>query len=363
MFDASTGSAQAAGSAQATGSAQTALASFDGVGRGDPAPPWVQRGIIAAWGLPDDAEVTLIVLSENITFKASVDGSPRLVIRLGRPGYAESLEHVRSELIWVDALKHDVGVPTPAPVPGVNGDFVQLLSFEGQTWTAVAFEFVTGTMLEDQSGFEHHFTEIGRLTAALHDHAREWRSPSGFVRFSWTPADMVGAAARWGDWRDAALPENDRALLERAETSALAALDGSGVGPSNPGTWGLIHADLRPSNVMTHGDELSIIDFDDCGYSWFLYDFAAALTFYEHRSEALEMAAGWLDGYREVTRVSPSELDAAASLSMLRRLTMLGWQTTHREDALPPDLWNENQPGTVEVAARYLADPLWLVRG
>lgn len=57
------------------------------------------------------------------------------------------------------------------------------------------------------------------------------------------------------------------------------------------------------------------------------------------------------------------ELENACALSMLRRLTMVGWATTHRADALPKDLWIENQPGTVDIAARFLASPLWLVDG
>lgn len=342
----------------------TGLKTFDHVTRGDAAPAWVRDGVVASWGLPEAAEVTLIVLSENITFKATVDGSPVLVIRLGRPGYAESVAHVRSELVWVEALRDEIGVPTPAPVRGTDGDFVQhLTDVAGGVWTAVAFGFASGVILEDHEDFAHHFTEIGSLTARLHRHARAWREPSGFTRFAWRLDDMVSPSARWGHWGDADLSESEHTLLARAEVAARAMLDDAGVTESDPACFGLIHADLRPSNVMTDGSSLTIIDFDDCGYGFYLYDFGAALTFYEHRPEALEMAAGWLDGYNAVTPLTSTEVDAAAALSLLRRLTMLGWQTTHRADALPPDLWEENRPGTVEVAARFLDDPRWLVRG
>ncbi|GHS86054.1 hypothetical protein AGMMS50218_05120 [Actinomycetota bacterium] len=46
---------------------------------------------------------------------------------------------------------------------------------------------------------------------------------------------------------------------------------------------------------------------------------------------------------------------------MIRRLQMLGWTTTHREDALPPELWAAQVPGTVEVARRYLRSGTWLL--
>lgn len=348
------------------------LSAFDGVGRGDDAPAWVRDGVCRAWGLPSgvgaglgaglasgETRVTLIAVSENVTFKVEVGQDPALVVRLGRPGYAESIEHVRSELLWVEALQRDAGVPTPSPRHGADGDLVQfLVDDRGATWTAVGFDFVTGTILEDQTDFASHFVEIGRLTAQLHEHARGWQRPTAFQRFAWTLNDMTGSAARWGDWRNAPLTEADHAIVEHAERSARATLSGVTRSPQH---WGLIHSDLRPSNVMTHEGAMTIIDFDDCGDGYFLYDFGSALTFYEHRDEALEMAASWLDGYREVATLTRDDLEVASALSLMRRLTMLGWATTHRADALPEDLWNENQPGTVEVAARYLEDPLRLV--
>lgn len=336
------------------------LSTFDRLNRGDPAPVWLHDGICRAWALPgSQTTVTLIAVSENATFRVTVAQDPALVVRLARPGYAGSVAQVRSELLWVEALQRDAGVPTPSPRHGADGDLVQFISdTAGALWTAVGFDFVVGAILEDQTGFASRFRELGRLTARLHDHARGWAAPAGFRRFSWTLDDMTGPTARWGDWRDAPLTGADRTVVERAETAARVALAGIA---RTPRRWGLIHSDLRPSNVMTHEGAMTIIDFDDCGYGYFLYDFGAALTFYEHRPEALEMAGNWLDGYRQLTSLGRADLEIAGALSLMRRLTMLGWATTHRPDALPADLWNENLPGTVEVASRFIADPLWLV--
>ncbi|MGB4778380.1 phosphotransferase enzyme family protein [Microbacterium sp.] len=334
--------------------------------RGEAAPTWVSDGILRAWDLDATSVVTLIVLSENVTFKVSTgSGEPIMVVRLGRPGYAASTDHIRAELQWVEALRDDAGIPTPAPVRGQGGDFVQFLDdASGARWSAVAFGFVAGSVLEDEGADPAHFHEIGRLTGLLHEHARTWEPPAAFVRFEWDVADMVGPAARWGDWRDADLTDPDRAMLVRAEERAKGILADAGVDHS-PDHFGLIHGDLRPSNVMrmSEGEHpLVIIDFDDCGFGYYLYDFAAALTFYEHRPAAREMAERWLTGYQTVRPLSAVDLRVAGAFSLLRRLTMLGWATTHRADALPPDLWDENLPGTVEVGARFLADPEWLTR-
>lgn len=341
------------------------LALFDGVGRGDPAPEWVAIGAADRWDLPRGAELRLVVLSENVTFRVDSGGAGQLVVRLARPGYGGGADHARSELEWIEALRED-GVPTPAPVRGGDERLVQSIRDErGETWLATAFEYVDGEVLEERVDFARHAADIGRLTARLHGHARTWRPPTGFTRFDWELADMVGERARWGDWRAARLAERDHELLEEAERRAKRALAEARVGTADrtPDRWGLIHADLRPSNVIAAPDgALTVIDFDDCGGGWFRYDFAAALTFYEHRDVAFELAAGWVEGYAESTPLQWADLDEACAWSMIRRLTMLGWQQTHRPDALPPDLWAEYAPGTLDVAARYLADPRALLR-
>jgi Ser/Thr protein kinase RdoA (MazF antagonist) len=345
---------------------QPSMAAFEELRRGDPAPAWVRRGIAAAWQL-DAPPVTLIAVSENATFRVGAGDAAGLVVRVARPGYAESTAHVSSELLWIEALVTDGVIRTPAPVRTAEGTLLASLADErGSRWTAVAFEHVAGAMLEDQLGAggdaAAQFAEIGRLTARLHDHARRWRSPDGFRRFSWDTADMVGPGARWGHWTRAALGPGERQVLQRAQDAALRTLAVLGVDRS-PRHFGLIHADLRPSNVMVNDAGLTVIDFDDCGYGYYLYDFGSALTFYEHRPEAKAMAAAWLDGYRSAALLTAEDLRAAGALSMLRRLTILGWTTTHREDALPPGLSAEYLPGTVEVAGRYLDDGLWLAAG
>jgi len=169
---------------------------------------------------------------------------------------------------------------------------------------------------------------------------------------------MIGPGCRWGQWRDVGFTRAEQRLLDGVEASAIAV---AAAAARTPQSWGLIHADLRPSNLMIDADQLTVIDFDDCGFSWFLYDFASALTFQEHLDEAPRMARDWITGYRQVRPVERADETVACALSMIRRLQMLGWTTTHREDALPPALWGAQRSGTLQVAENYLRSPTWLL--
>lgn len=339
---------------------EASIQAFDSLVKGEPAPPWLTAGIVAGWGLDESAtRVALITVSENATFLVRHDGAPTAVVRVARPGYMTGTADFESEVAWVAALASSGVARVPPGIPTVAGGFVaSITDASGLRWSCVSYAYVPGSILEDIADPIPYYREIGRTTALLHDHAQTWKPPETFRRHSWELPDMVGPTSRWGLWQDAALAPAEHLLLATAERAALDALADA---PRTAEAWGLIHADLRPSNIMIADDTLTVIDFDDCGYSWFLYDFASALTFMEHVEDAPTMAAEWVAGYLEVRPFTTADARTACALSMLRRLQMLGWTTTHRSDALPQALWDAQPSGTVEVAARYLRSPTWLL--
>ncbi len=141
----------------------------------------------------------------------------------------------------------------------------------------VSTKFVEGTVLEDLADPSRYYRTIGEWSAKFHEQSRHWNRPFGFKRFNWGISDMVGASPRWGRWETADLSDTDLHLCERELDAALAVMN---TYPRNRHTWGLIHADLRPSNIIrADNGDLTVIDFDDAGYSWYLYDYASSLSF------------------------------------------------------------------------------------
>src|SRR5262249_34337093 len=64
--------------------------------------------------------------------------------------------------------------------------------------------------------------------------------------------------------------------------------------------FGLIHADVRLANLLVDGDDIQVIDFDDCGFGWFMFDLATAVSFMEHDPRVPELCDAWVRGYRRV---------------------------------------------------------------
>lgn len=332
---------------------------------GAPAPRWLHAGLCAQWGWdPLRTAVELVGLSHNATFRVRVGGLPVAMTRVAHPAYMEDTAAAESEVAWLRALAVDGRVRVPAVVPALDGGGVAMVTDDrDRHWMCLTTTFTPGLPLDEVLGTAPDpaalHRRVGRTAALLHDHALAFHRPRDFVRPTWEPADLVGPDSRWGPWEAACLPDAERALLTRARDLALDQLHGASRAPD---AWGLVHADLRPGNLLLDGDDLTVIDFDDSGFSWFVLDLAAALSYVEHLPDAPDRAQAWAAGYQEVRPLTSSDERTACALSMLRRLQLLGRTATDPRGGPSGALRAEQPAGTVLVAERYLASPTWLLR-
>ena len=111
---------------------------------------------------------------------------------------------------------------------------------------------------------------------------------------------------------------------------------------------------MRAANLLVDGERLGVIDFDDCGFSWFAYDFAASISFMETAPFIPELMAAWLDGYARLASLDPEQVAALPMLVMLRRMQLTAWIASHSETPTAQSMGTAYTAGTIELADRYL---------
>ncbi|SDH93036.1 Ser/Thr protein kinase RdoA involved in Cpx stress response, MazF antagonist [Sinosporangium album] len=314
----------------------------------------VARRALHAYGLPPTATATLINVSENATFRVDDPATgDRAVLRVHRLDY-HSERAIHSELDWLTALRTDAGVRTPRVRTTLRGErVVTIADPDGpEPRRCVMFEFLPGSE-PAEDGLVDHFEVLGALTARMHRHARSWNAPEGFTRFRWDYGAALGAESRWGRWEGGAGVDGEaRAVLARLDGELRRRLRRYGAGPDR---YGLIHADLRLANLLADGSaEPAVIDFDDCGYGWRLYDLAAALSFIEHHPRVPDMIDSWLRGYRAVLDLPAADEEEIWTFILFRRLLLVAWIGTHPGAAIAGALGAGYTLGTCELAERYL---------
>lgn len=110
---------------------------------------------------------------------------------------------------------------------------------------------------------------------------------------------------------------------------ALQVLQGYGKGEDR---YSLIHADTLPENFLVDaGGAVHVIDFDDGGYGWHLFDFAAALLHVLGNDCFDDLMHALVKGYQEVCSLPPEFEKMLPLFFLLRGFTYLGWVHTRKE--------------------------------
>ena len=304
-----------------------------------------------AHGCHPAATVVLLNVSENATFLVSDPEAGPSVLRVHRLGYHTEQE-IASELAWMDALRAEAGVRTPRVLPAVDGRRMVTVAERGGATVrhCVRFEFLPGT---EPDLAARHFEELGEITARMHRHARAWRRPDWFTRFHWNHAAAFGSTPRWGRWQDGiGVGASERRVLARLEDTLRIRLQAFGMAPER---YGLAHADTRLANLLVHDGSVSVIDFDDSGFSWYLYDLGTTVSFFEHSPEVPALVDSWLEGYRRAGELSAEDQAEIWTFILFRRLLLLAWIGSHQSVDIAAELGAGYTQGSCDLAESYLS--------
>jgi Ser/Thr protein kinase RdoA (MazF antagonist) len=315
------------------------------------------RAALEPFGLDPDCTVALCNVSENHTYRVDEPaGGRRFALRVHRPGY-RNVAQIESELAWLDALRDDEVVETPPAVRAPDGRRVVPVEVSGVgARNVVVFDWLAGTQPDLDAGDAAigQFKTLGAISARMHEHARGWRKPPGFTRASWDYAGTLGPTGHWGRWQDGlGIGPEEREQLERLDATIAARLERYG---SDASRFGLVHADIRLANLLIDGDRVRVIDFDDSGFSWYMYDYATTITFIQDHPRVPELREAWIEGYRSVAELEPAAEEELDTLMMLRRLLEVAWIGSHHTFATEAaELGPGFTAGTCSLAEKYLS--------
>jgi Ser/Thr protein kinase RdoA (MazF antagonist) len=281
----------------------------------------------------------LVAVSENVTFRvAAADTADHYALRLHRPGY-NSLGELESERCWMEALQR-AGVQVQGGLrtrAGAHFCRVWIPQSSEERYAGLT-RWMPGELLAERLAHSveaaleaRAYCQIGRLAAAIHRQSASWEPPGGFTRPRLDAEGLIGAAPRWGRfWEHPELTMEERALLLQARDTLASRLRAYG---RSRGSFGLIHADLHPENIVIHDGTVGVIDFDDAAFGWFVYDLATALLECWGTPAYPALRDALVSGYREVRPLASRDEGMLETFLLLRGMSMLGWFAERPEHA------------------------------
>ncbi len=260
--------------------------------------------------------------SENIVLKLRAEDGRLFALRISKTAGLDPAA-LASELDLLRDFGRQTGAPVPVPLPARDGRLFCTVTDGTRDFLCVVFHLLPGVHLAAGDIMPEHMAAMARATARLHAFAAAYVPPPGFVRpvydESWFfETESWQATPPFVDLLDPA----QAAFLRETGDSICARLRAV---PRSPDTFGLIHYDLHPGNFLFDGPQARMLDFDECGFGFFLFDLAHLLFEFIEHPQARDFRHAALDAYADTRQLSPVP-DAELNLFLaLQGIAYVNW--------------------------------------
>ena len=125
--------------------------------------------------------------------------------------------------------------------------------------------------------------QVGRFMGLLHQYGQHFVPPSDFVRphLNWESVfgqETVMDPAFVAEKGSGLISEREIALFKATAEKIRPKMQAL---PKNAQNHGLIHGDFQQTNYLFHKGEVRVVDFEECGWGYYLFDIAKALSLFE----------------------------------------------------------------------------------
>jgi Ser/Thr protein kinase RdoA (MazF antagonist) len=303
--------------------------------------------LLKSYGI-NEAKVSCINFEFNATFAVESDSGIKYALRININS-TRTIENMQAEVQWVRHLNRTSGINTPTPIATLKDQYIVLglHADSGQTLNGVMYSWLEGEEIGDEPTMEQ-LHEVGRAIARLHQESTDFALSAGdvlptFNDFFWGTEDFLFS-------EKSVLSDEDRGLIEQARDLIMKFTEEL----YQSSAVHIIHADFHGWNLMWHEGQLSIFDFDDCGFGVEAQDLAVALYYLD----TPEQDAALLNGYKSVKPLPTYSELAMKALLLQRRLLLLNYlfETKNQEH-------KEMLPAYLEKSLERVSTFLTDVRG
>lgn len=204
---------------------------------------------------------------ENFMYEYPKNGEPR-ILRISHDLH-RTANAIIGEIEWLNYLA-DNGLSVPRALPADTGALVETVEAkDGSHFSAVSFTKAPGKHpWEQEIDLLDLALPIGQMIGRMHALTKKFTpSQPAFKRPEWD-ADAQDFAEKY-------LPDGNEIIAGKFGrlTRSLQSL------PKDVDSYGLIHFDFHSANFFVHNGQITLFDFDDCQYNWFVADLAIALFY------------------------------------------------------------------------------------
>ena len=235
---------------------------------------------------------------------------------------------IQSEMIWLSALRSEGWLAVPEPVSTLEGNLLVKVYTPGVPRGRVVtlMRWVDGRHLS--KGIRpRHAKGIGETMANLHNFSADWDPPEGFLRYEWDWNGLFGEACLQEPIEELLklMPAQYREPFLTVSNQVKDVMQS--LGKAKDG-FGLIHADMYMENILFKEGQPRVIDFEDCGYGYWLFDIGVVLSQWWGSDNWKAMRDAFLDGYTQSRALPYDQKKHVALFTASVYATSVLWSTS-----------------------------------
>jgi Ser/Thr protein kinase RdoA (MazF antagonist) len=295
---------------------------------------------LKSYGL-EDAQLSFVQYFANIIYRVDMPAdamhsggtSPyvpgRYLLRIHAMG---DMDAIASELTWLAALDQEAGLAVPAPVPTADGKLFINPSTPGIPNGRVIslMRWLDGRTIINGL-HPKHLKALGEAVGQMHKFSAEWHPPQDFTRPDWDWEAQLGGSMFKHSLEELveSMPDKFREPFLVISREAKQVMEALGKGAD---AYGLIHADLYPENVLYKAGKAYPIDFEDCGYGYWMWDIAVALCQWAWGDDWERMRDAFWEGYTQIHYLPEEQWSQLDLFEAIQFATMVLWASAFLKD-------------------------------
>ncbi len=278
----------------------------------------------------------------NMVFRVTTADAD-YVLRLHPPGSTDAAR-LGSQLQWLASIRRNTKLMAPYPVVALVDGREQLwhdLRHESLHGTSVVyaalFEYIEGERKPARDLSADDVYRIGEYLGTLHTDAqvKPARDFAG-ARLDWE--GLFGEDSPYASPSERALKRAEQGgILDQVAEHLRAPLSKLA---SNPEAMGKIHADLLAKNILFRADSVAALDFEYCGWGFYLYDLAPLLWQLkgERAADYVLLEEAMWRGYTSIRRMDEGDRALLETFIAARQLASIRWLLANQHNPTARDL-------------------------
>ena len=285
---------------------------FDDMTIGEQKSWWLEKAKEALSSIEIDATVEWLAYTHNAVFKLS-HYNQIYILRLSLP---ENSSQVQAEQKLLTTLIH-AGLAVSEVMNVI----------EHREFSGLLLSYLDGHSPEPMLVTVDEMRKIGQFLAQFH-HVEIGRTIER-KSLDWDGLFSKSGIYYPGDENMTVFTETQLSVMDAVAEKVKSAMDEFG---QNDAEFGLIHGDLLLKNILFHENEVRALDFEYCGWGYYLYDLTPILWQLKPQVRYLQLEQALWDGYTSIRPLTDRHHDLLETFIAGRQVASMRWIAANQQN-------------------------------